>query len=74
MKADYEDRTYYAYFEQDEESGDEEVVKVLGQPRWLKNGTQFRQWANHPYEVYKRGLLPVAMLRPDETDEAITTW
>lgn len=36
----YDDRTYFAYFDEDEETGTE-IIRIHGQARWLNQGRKF---------------------------------
>lgn len=71
---DYEDRTYFVTFQGDEDGGDDAVPRVVGQARWFKNGQRYPLWADIPAEVYRRGYIPLKLLRPGDITREIQTW
>jgi len=71
---DYEDRTYFVYFEADEEHDNTETPRVFGQARWWRDGKRFPLWADVPEEVVNRGYLPLRLLRPGDIAEEMTEW
>ncbi len=74
MHDNYEDRTYFAYFEPDEEHDGAVIPKVYGQPRWWRNGTRYPVWADDPVKIDAKGYVPVSLLRPSDFDKDITAW
>jgi hypothetical protein len=63
----YEERTYFLYFQTDEETGMQYYVDSIA--RWTKeNDLQPRPvWANHPKEQWKRRMIPLDLCAPDIT-------
>lgn len=74
MNGNYDDRTYFVYFERDEENDGTELPKIIGQPRWVVGNAQYPQWADRPAEIHRRGYLPVTLLTPAANDGTITSW
>ena len=70
----YRDRTYFVYFESDEEHGGVEIPLVFGQARWSRNGNRYPLWADEPAEVAQRGYLPLRLLRPEDLGTEIEEW
>lgn len=62
----YEDRTYFLYFKQDDETGMPFYVDSIA--RWKKTGDkEFRPfWANDPKELWKRKMIPLHLCAPRE--------
>jgi len=70
---DYEERTYYVYF--DEEEFDSETVPgVLGQGRSMRNGQRYPLWANDPKQVNARGYVPLSPLLPGDIGGKVDEW
>ncbi len=61
----YDDRTFFMYFSQDEESGLPYYVDSVA--RWKKGGDmEFRPfWANQPKEQWQRRMIPLHLFAPD---------
>jgi hypothetical protein len=72
--ANYEDRTYFLYFERDEEHESKLTPRVYGQARWQKNGARFPLWADMPKELHRRNIYPVNLLRPGDVSSELWAW
>lgn len=61
----YDERTYFVYFEQDDETGMPYFVDSIA--RWKKDGDEeYRPfWANSITEQWKRRVIPLHLLAPD---------
>lgn len=61
----YEDRTFFMYFREDEETGLPFYVDSIA--RWKKDGDkEFRPfWANQPKEQWTRRVIPLNLFAPD---------
>lgn len=61
----YDDRTYFMFFEPDEETGMPYYVDSVA--RWRKEtDTEKRPfWANKPLELWKRRMVPLDLFTPD---------
>lgn len=60
------DRTYLIGFEADPADDTKNIPYVYGQARWMKNGNKYPMWVDSPLECWKKGLVPIKLLRPDE--------
>lgn len=67
---DYEDRTYFVYFDEAEEG----EPRIYGQPRWETGGTRRPIWADDPNGVHDRGYVPLSLLRPGELGIKVKEW
>lgn len=71
----YPDRTYFVYFKAgDDDYEDTELPKVFGQARWVHKAQRFPIWADSPKEIFKRGYLPLRLVRPGDTASEVDTW
>lgn len=69
----YEDRSFYVDTQPDDESG--EPFRVVSRARWQKDGKRYPLWLDDPVALWKQRLLPVRLLRPDETAEGdLDVW
>ena len=66
----YEDRTYFAVLSPDAE--DNSLVRSFG--RWTRNGRRYPIWTDQPNEQLSRGLLPLRLLNPEITIQAVRRW
>lgn len=70
---DYQDRSYFVTLEDDVEHGTQSYIASFG--RWDKNGQRYPLWLNDPTEVWKKRMIPVPLLRPDnEAEEDLEKW
>jgi hypothetical protein len=77
MHNNYKHEKYFVYFpEFDEyESNKGESIEVYCESRWLnKNGLTMPLWADNPRESFKRGLVPVELLRPIDIAKEVESW
>lgn len=71
----YEDRTYFLYLREDEETGAPFYVDSIG--RWRKSGDKTARpfWANDPKELWKRRMIPLHLCAPgDAANDAYRAW
>ncbi|UVV67844.1 MULTISPECIES: DUF262 domain-containing protein [Brucella] len=71
----YEDRTYFLYLSEDEESGMPYYVDSIG--RWNKTGDKERRpfWANDPEQLWSRRMIPLDLCAPgDDAYERYKVW
>ena len=77
---DYSARTYLIGREPDEDHGGQEVWTVTGLARWTKvdgdSGEEVRypRWVEDPAQVYDRGFIPLALLRPGDLGHQVREW
>lgn len=65
LNNDYDDRKYFV----DISSGVSEEYEAVSEARWERNGKIYPLWADDPKGTWERGLVPIRLLRPDETAE-----
>jgi hypothetical protein len=70
----YPDRTYLIGFEEDPSNSGNKLPYVYGQARWTKNGTIYPMWVDDPHECWKRGFIPIKLLRPEDILPEIRQW
>ena len=71
----YEDRTYFLYLTEDEESGMPYYVDSIG--RWKKAGDkEYRPfWANDPQQLWSRRMIPLDLCAPgDAANDRYKLW
>ena len=71
----YEDRTYFLYLSEDEESGMPYYVDSIG--RWKKTGDKERRpfWANDPAQLWSRRMIPLDLCAPgDAANDRYKLW
>lgn len=73
----YEWETFFVYLPQfdrgDTKSGSEVEIRCI--PRWVnKHLLRMPRWAEEPAQCFKRGLLPVSLLRPGDISTEIDLW
>ena len=77
MHNNYEWETFFVYLPQFEsgesKSGAEIEIRCI--PRWVnKHQLRMPRWAEEPAQCFKRGLLPVSLLRPGDISTEIDLW
>ena len=69
----YEDRSYYVVFEENEESSS--PYSVASFARWDNRGERYPLWLNSPEKVWRKNMIPVPLLRPDNDAESkLEVW
>lgn len=68
----YDDRTYFVKAERMLDRNAE--VEVLSQPRWMRKGVLYPVWADWPEEIYRRGYIPLRLLRPGDMARETMDW
>ncbi len=56
----YQDKTFLV------EIADKERPEVVPVTRWTRNETRYPMWVDNPKQCWLRGLVPLALLNPDE--------
>lgn len=74
LRDKYEDRTYLIGFEDDPSNVSVQLPYVYGQARWSKNGSRYPLWVDNPPDCWKRGFIPITLLRPDDILSEIRQW
>lgn len=69
----YEDRSYFARLEKDEETG--APYYAVSYARYFRNGKRYPIWIDNPIDLWGQRLLPVQLLRPDtEAEQELDDW
>lgn len=71
----YEDRTYFLYLTEDEETGMPYYVDSIG--RWKKSGDKAYRpfWANDPQQLWNRRMIPLDLCAPgDAANDRYKLW
>ena len=74
MHDTYEDRTYLIGFEEAFEGDEEMIPFVYGQARWIRGDRRYPVWVDDPVRCWRRGLIPISLLRPGDIQGEIDTW
>lgn len=77
MHNNYEWETFFVYLPQFDRGENKSVaeVEVRCIPRWVnKHQLRMPRWAEEPAQCFKRGLLPVNLLRPGDISTEIELW
>ena len=71
----YEDRTFFVFFQKDEESGLPYYVDSLSRYK-KKDDTEYRPfWANNPVELWKKRMIPLHLFSPETSSQvAFKEW
>lgn len=77
MHNNYKHEKYFVYFPEfdDYESNKGDTIEIYCESRWVnKNGLNMPLWADNPRESFRRGLVPVELLRPTDISKEIELW
>ncbi|SFI32990.1 hypothetical protein SAMN05216206_1900 [Pseudomonas guineae] len=77
MHNNYEWETFFVYLPQFDRHWEEpgENMEIACIPRWVnKHQLRMPRWAEEPAHCFKRGLLPVSLLRPGDISTEIDLW
>lgn len=77
MHNNYEDTKFFLYFDAYDESVTDGAndFEAWFQNRWKnKSGKTMPLWADNPRECFKRGLIPMELLKPYDNSTAIVDW
>ncbi|KRC22562.1 DUF262 domain-containing protein [Acidovorax sp. Root217] len=77
MHNNYEWETFFVYLPEfdrgESKSGADAEIRCI--PRWVnKHQLRMPRWAEEPPQCFKRGLLPVSLLRPGDISTEIDLW
>jgi hypothetical protein len=71
---DYDNRLYLLSFEPDEDHDGDIVPRIHSQARWIRNGKRYPVWVDDPIQLWKRGFVPLRLLKPGEVHSEIGAW
>lgn len=77
MYNNYEWETFFVYLPQFDlsETNSASEIEVRCIPRWVnKHQLRMPRWAEEPAQCFKRGLMPVSLLRPGDISTEIDLW
>jgi hypothetical protein len=77
MHNNYEAETYYLYvpaFDKFDDRLQSDEALVFCQPRWNRKEQRYPLWADDPKDSFQRGLIPIALLRPEDITSEIDDW
>lgn len=77
MHNNYEWETFFVYLPQFDraESKSDADAEIRCIPRWVnKHQLRMPRWAEEPAQCFKRGLLPMSLLRPGDISTEIDLW
>lgn len=70
---DYPDRSYFVHLVEDEETG--APYYATSRARWMKDGRKYPLKLDEPDLLWKEKMIPVSLLRPDDSAAAaLTEW
>lgn len=77
MHNNYESETFFVYLPQfdrgESKSGSEMEIRCI--PRWInKQQLRMPRWVDEPAQCFRRGLLPVSLLRPGDISTEVDAW
>lgn len=77
MHNNYEWETFFVYLpqfdENDNQPGSDIEIRCI--PRWVnKHQLRMPRWAEDPAQCFRRGLIPVSLLRPGDIATEIDSW
>ncbi len=70
----FTDRTYLIGFENNPTDPAKRLPYVYGQARWYKNGNRYPMWVDDHKECWRRGFIPVKLIRPEDILSEIREW
>lgn len=77
MHNNYESETYFIYlpeFDIEEDGISNENMMAYCQGRWVKKGKRYPIWADSPNACFKKGLIPMNLLKPADIKSEIDEW
>ncbi len=67
LNDNYDDRRFFVSMEPDVEIGG--PYSIISVPRYIKDEKLYPLWMNDPTKIWEKKLIPVSLLRPDQTGE-----
>ena len=77
MHNNYDTETFFIYipeFDNDDDGISNENMMAYCQGRWMKKDKRYPLWADNPSACFKKGLIPIDLLRPTDIRSEIDTW
>lgn len=77
MNNNYESETYFIYipeFDKEDDGIDNDDMMAYCQGRWFKRDKKYPLWADNPSACFKKGLIPMNLLKPMDIKTEIDNW
>ena len=77
MHNNYETETFFIYlpeFDKEDDGISNENMMTYCQGRWFKKEKKYPLWADSPSACFKKGLIPINLLRPADIRSEIDAW
>jgi hypothetical protein len=77
MNNNYESETYFIYipeFDKEDDGIDNDDMMAYCQGRWVKREKKYPLWADNPSACFKKGLIPMNLLKPMDIKTEIDNW
>lgn len=77
MNNNYENETYFIYipeFDKEDDGIESETMMAYCQGRWHKRDKKYPLWADNPSACFKKGLIPINLLKPMDVKTEIDKW
>lgn len=77
MNNNYEMETFFIYipeFDREDDGIDNDNMMAYCQSRWFKKELKYPLWADDPRACFKKGLIPMNLLKPMDIKSEIDTW
>ena len=77
MHNNYDTETYFIYipdFDKEDDGISNENMMAYCQGRWFKKEKKYPLWADSPSACFKKGLIPVNLLKPADIRKEIDEW
>ena len=77
MHNNYENETFFIYipeFDNEDDGINNENMMTYCQGRWFKKNKKYPLWADSPSACFKKGLIPMNLLKPTDIRSEIDNW
>jgi hypothetical protein len=77
MHNNYENETFFIYipeFDNEDDGINNEHMMTYCQGRWYKKNKKYPLWADSPSACFKKGLIPMNLLKPTDIRSEIDNW
>lgn len=77
MNNNYKNETYFIYipeFDKEDDGIDSDDMMTYCQGRWVRRNKKYPLWADNPSACFKKGLIPINLLKPMDIKTEIDNW
>lgn len=78
MNNNYDRETFYVYVPEfdkvDDDKIEDDEIFIYCQPRWHRNNNRYPMWADDEATCFRKGLIPIHLLRPEDIGNEIDNW